>query len=196
MKLAIGESTKSAIVDQFARYCRQVLEKPVSAFGDKPACPFSRREREADKIQYEFCAIEATGPSPDVVKAVGEFGACGRYTTLLVIDPQKRVTVEQAVAYGLELSRQCRPQQIVAIALHPDDDYDIDGFQPRHGAPYVSMLCQAAAYLRQAKQQLVGTGYYARWSQAALRYNFEQIGQFLQPIDDPAGHEPDGTLPA
>jgi hypothetical protein len=179
MRKMLDDSTKARIVDEIAGYCQQVLERPNSVFGNKPACPFSRRERESDKIQYEFFAIDSQGPSSDVVQAVKEFAASGRYTTLLVIDPDKQVTVDEAVAYGLELSRQCRGEQIIAISVHPDDDYAIDGFQPRRGVPYVTMLCQAASYLRDAKSQLEGTGYYAKWSQAALDYNFEQIGQFL-----------------
>jgi hypothetical protein len=181
VSMILDDLTKARIVDEIARYCQQVLEKPNSAFGDKPPCPFSRREREADKIQYEFFAIGPEGPSADVIQAVREFAAAGRYTTLLVIDPDRRVTVEEAVAYGVELSRQCRSQQIIAISVHPDDDYEIDGFQPRRGVPYVTMLCQAASYLRDAKKQLEGSGYYAKWSQAALDYNFDQIGQFLEP---------------
>ena len=181
MRRTLDDLTKARIVDEIAHYCQQVLEQPNSAFGNKPACPFSRREREADKIQYEFFAIGPEGPSADVVEVVREFAVAGRYTTLLVIDPDQRVTVEEAVAYGVELSRQCRSQQIITISVHPDDDYAIDGFQPRRGVPYVIMLCQAASYLRDAKKQLEGSGYYAKWSQAALDYNFEQIGQFLEP---------------
>ncbi|HEX4131129.1 MAG TPA: hypothetical protein VHZ24_13900 [Pirellulales bacterium] len=179
MRRILDELTKARIVDEITHYCRQVLERPNSVFGNKPACPFSRREREADKIQYEFFAIDSDGPSADVVHVVREFAAVGRHTTLLLTDPDKQVTVDEGVAYGLELSRQCRAQQMIAISLHPDDDYAIHGFQPRRGVPYVTMLCQSAAYLREAKQQLAGSGYYARWSQAALDYNFEQIGQFL-----------------
>jgi hypothetical protein len=181
MRRILDDLTRAKIVDEFTRYCQQVLEKPNHAFGDKPACPFSRREREADKIQYEFVAIEPLGPAADVVQAVRQFVAAGRYTTLLLIDTERHVTVEEAVAYGIELSRQCRSEQIVAISVHPDDDYEVAGFKPRRGVPYVTMLCQAASYLRDAKQQLAGTGYYSQWPQAALDYNFEQIGQFLDP---------------
>jgi hypothetical protein len=179
MHRAIDDATKTRMIDAIARYCQQVLEPPNRVFSNKPACPFSRREREADKIQYEFVAIVPEGPSSEVVQTVREFAAAGAYTTLLLVDPEQCVGVEEAVNYGVELSRQCRQQQIVAISVHPDDDYAIAGFQPRSGVPYVMMLCQAAAYLREAKKQLEGTGYYANWSQLALEYNFKQIGQFL-----------------
>jgi hypothetical protein len=177
----IDDATRAKIVDELARYCQQVLELPNPAFGDKPACPFSRREREENRIQYEFFEIGRAGPSADVISAVREFAAAAKYKTLLVIDPQQCVTVAEAVAYGLELSRQCSSEQIVAISVHPDDDYAINGYQPRRGIPCVTMLCQAASYLREAKRQLAGSGYYAKWSQAALDYNFQQIGQFLEP---------------
>jgi len=189
MRKTLDDVTKARIVDDITHYCQQVLEPPNRAFANKPACPFSRREREADKIQYEFFAIGPEGPSDDVVQVVREFAIAGRYTTLLVIDPDRRVTVAEAAAYGVELSRQCRSQQIVAISVHPDDDYAIDGFQPRRGVPYVIMLCQAASYLRDTKKQLEGSGYYAKWSQAALNYNFEQVGQFLEP-PSPESNEP------
>jgi hypothetical protein len=179
MRKTVDAALKSQIVGEIAAYCQQVLERPNQVFGNKPACPFSRRERESDKIQYEFMAIVPDGPSPEVVQAVREFAAAGLYTTLLVIDPDRCVTVDEAVAYGVELTRQCSAERIIAISVHPDDDYAIDGFQPRRGVPYVTMLCQAASYLREAKQQLEGTNYYAKWSQAALEYNFKQIGQFL-----------------
>ena len=175
----LDELTRAGAIDAIARYCRQVLEWPNPAFGNKPACPFSRRERESDKVQYEFFAIESGGPSDDMIEVAREFVASGRCTTLLFVDPIKSLTVAQAAEYGIELSRRCRAEQLVAIGVHPDDDYAIDGFQPRCGVPYVMMLCQTAAYLRAAKQQLEGTGYYDKWPLAALEYNYRQIGQFL-----------------
>src|ERR1700691_4401458 len=102
MRKILDDLTKAKIVDDIARYCQQVLEKPNSVFGNKPACPFSRREREADKIQYEFFAIGPEGPSADVVQVVREFAVAAQYTTLLVIDPDQRVTVEESAAYGVE----------------------------------------------------------------------------------------------
>jgi hypothetical protein len=179
MRRTLSAEAGQRAIARVEEYCKTVLEKPAAAFGNKPACPFSRREREENRIRYEFFAILPDGPSDDVVMTLKEFAADQRYTTLLVIDPEKCVTAAEGVEYGRELSRRCCDQRIVAISVHPDDDYVIDGFLPRQGMPYVAMLCQSAEYLRAAKQQLAATDYYQKWSQAALLYNHQQIGEFL-----------------
>ena len=179
MRRALSEKVKREAISRIEDYCRTVLEMPTAAFGNKPACPFSRREREEDRVRYEFFAILPEGPSDDVVALLQAFAASGQHSTLLVIDPEKCVTVAEGVEYGRELSRRCRELRIVAISVHPDDDYAIAGFRPRQGMPCVAMLCQSAEYLQAAKQQLAATDYYHNWSQAALLYNHQQIGEFL-----------------
>lgn len=179
MRRNLGENARQAAVWRMEDYFHSVLERPVAAFANKPPCPFSRRERDDDRIRYEFCEILPSGPAEDVVELLKEFSLSRRHTTLLVIDPDQRVTVAEGVEYGRELSRRCRDERIIAISVHPDDDFAIDGFQTRRGIPYVTMICQAAEYLKQAKQQLAGTDYYSKWTQAALEYNFQQIGEFF-----------------
>jgi hypothetical protein len=179
MRREMSEVASSEATLRMEDYFRSVLERPVAAFGNKPPCPFARRERDEGKIRYEFFALLPSGPSDDVVELLKEFAASGRHTTLLVVDPEKSVTVSEGVEYGRELSRRCREQKIIAISVHPDDDFAIDGFRPRRGIPYVTMLCQAAQYLCDAKKQLEGTDYYSKWTRAALDYNFQQIGEFL-----------------
>ncbi|HWB12873.1 MAG TPA: hypothetical protein VG826_26845 [Pirellulales bacterium] len=179
MRRDMSEDARREAIVRMEEYFRSVLERPASAFGNKPPCPFARRERDEGKVRYEFFALLPSGPSDDVVDLLKEFGASGRHTTLLVVDPETTLTVSEAVEYGRELSRRCREQKIVAICVHPADDFAIDGFQPRRGIPYVTMLCQAAQYLQNAKRQLEGTDYYSKWTQAALDYNFQQIGEFL-----------------
>jgi hypothetical protein len=179
MRRDISQDARREAIMRMEDYFRNVLERPAAAFGNKPPCPFSRREREDGKVRYEFFALLPTGPTDDVVELLKEFAAAGQHTTLLLVDPEKCLTVSQGVEYGRELSRRCREQKIVAIAVHPDDDFAIDGFRPRRGIPYVTMLCQAAQYLQDAKKQLEGSDYYSKWTQAALDYNFQQIGEFL-----------------
>lgn len=179
MRRALTHEAKQEAIRRIEDYCKTVLERSVPAFGNKPACPFSRREREENLVRYEFFAIVPGGPSNDVVELLKDFAASKQHSTLLVIDTEKCVTVPESVEYGRELSRRSREQSIIAISVHPDDDYDIDGFRPRQGIPFVTMLCQSAAYLRAAKQQLEGTDYYCKWTQAALDYNYRQIGEFL-----------------
>jgi hypothetical protein len=180
MRRVMSDDARRDAIVRMEEYFRNVLEKPVAAFGNKPPCPFSRRERDERRVRYEFFAILPAAPSDDVVELLKEFSAAGQHTTLLVVDPEKAITVAEGVEYGRELSRRCQEQKIIAISVHPDDDFAIDGFQPRHGIPYVTVLCQAAAYLQDAKNQLAGTDYYSRWTQAALDYNYHQIGEFLE----------------
>lgn len=179
MRRILSEEVKRAAISRIEYYCRTVLEKPTAAFGNKPACPFSRREREDDRVRYEFFAILPEGPTDDVVELLKEFAASERHSTLLVVDTEKCVTVAEGVEYGRELSRRCCDERIVAISVHPDDDYAIAGFRPRQGMPYVAMLCQSAEHLQAAKHQLAATDYYDKWSPAAIDYNKKQIGEFL-----------------
>ena len=141
--------------------------------------PVFTAQRETDKVRYEFFAILPDGPSDDIVELLKEFASAGQHTTLLIVDPEKAVTVAEGVAYGRELCRRCQQQKMIAIAVHPDDDFAVDGFRTRQGIPYVTMLCQSARYLQDAKRQLAETDYYSHWTQAALEYNFQQIGEFL-----------------
>jgi hypothetical protein len=179
MRRNLTEEACRTAIAKMEEYFRTVLERPAAAFGNKPPCPFSRRERDEGKVRYEFFAIMPDGPSQDVVELLKEFSTSRQHTTLLVIDPEKAVTVSEGVEYGRELSCRCRQEKMIAISVHPDDDFAIDGFHPRRGIPYVTMLCQSAQYLQAAKNQLAGTDYYSKWTQAALDYNFQQIGEFF-----------------
>ena len=179
MRCNLNEDGRLAAIARMENYFRTVLEKPVAAFGNKPPCPFSRRERDDDRIRYEFYEILPSGPHADVVELLREFSRSRQHTTLLVIDPKAQVTVAQGVEYGRELSRQCREERMIAISVHPEDDFAVDGFLTRRAIPYVTLICQAADYLKQAKEQLAKTDYYSRWTRTALDYNFQQIGEFF-----------------
>lgn len=166
------------IIQEMENYTKQILENSRSEFGRKSACPFVKREREEQKIEYRLCDITADGPSDDVLRVIRQFGTEQKYSTLLVIDPVKRVSADQLIEIGIAVSEMTRGDRLIAIGVHPDDPFEIGGYRTRL-IPYVTLLVQATEYLQWAKDKIKASSYYANWSPLALKGNWEQIGKFL-----------------
>jgi len=133
-----------------------------------------------EQISYVQCEIRSAIPPASLIQVVKDFRRRStKHKTLLVVDAIKRVSISELVALGVNLCEECREERMIAIGVHPDDPFEIDGYKTR-GVPFVTMLCQEAEYIAWAKSELKKGHYYSKWAKAVLDYNFIQIGQFLQ----------------
>ena len=126
-------------------------------------------------------------PSDDVENIIRQFSKDANHSTLLIVDPECALTREEGVEYGIRLCELLRDIEMVAICVHPNDDFAIQGFQTRSKIPFVTMLVQTDELVRHAKDSLRKTHYYDNWSKEALVYNHEQFARFLR-------EQPNGEL--
>jgi len=173
-------SDKAEIIAALERYMMEVLEPKQQEFGNLPVCPFVRAERVTKKIRYEICEMLPGLPRGDVEFLVRQFAGDDYHSTMLIVDPVKHLTKDEAFRYGIILCEMVCDTEMVAIALHPDDEFEVAGFRPRCRIPYTTILVQAASLISDAKSKLAETSYYANWSQADLDFNYKQFGRFLK----------------
>lgn len=174
------EASKAEIVSKMTHYMKSVLEPKQRSFGGMPPCPFVRAERVMGKIKYELCAMSPRRSTDLIERFIRAFKNDRKHSTLLIIDPVPHLTKAQGLALGVKLCEKVRDIGMVAICLHPDDQFEIAGFKPRNRIPYVTMLVQAADLMVDAKRTLEKSRYYDNWSSEDFAFNFEQFGRFLK----------------
>jgi hypothetical protein len=147
-------------------YMMNVLEKSHPTFGNLPICPFAKKFRVENKIEfqvYPFAEADLDRES-DLLKLIDAFHQNPQFEVLLVIHPQVSamtpITLEH---WTQQLCQIIQPLNLIAYGGHPKDSFNIDGLYTRR-EPYMNFTVQTKGKLKWASDLLQHTGYYQNWS--------------------------------
>ena len=143
-------------------YMLNFLEKPHPVFSNMPPCPYARKERVENKIQYFETTITTQGPSSSLLEEIRTFHSSPQWTTMLAYASIQEVDVQECYNFAQQITDALIDIDILAIPLHPEDPFEVQGVRTRQ-VPYVMMLIQRRAVLAAAKEKLLNTKYYANW---------------------------------
>jgi hypothetical protein len=153
------------IIRDFTDYIVTFVEEARPEFGNLPICPFARRARLEGRMRIEVSALGA-----QVIAArVDCFDDEPRLDLLILVHPV-RDTPSCPEVYGIaqELNRSLPARNLLALAGHPADPFNIDGLHTRR-EPYPNIQILRVDVAERAYKSLEKSAYYERWSEENFR---------------------------
>ena len=162
---------------EFAQYVVDFVERPQPKLANLPVCPFARKARLENRIQYEVLELTREG----VLTQVPLFTAKPELHLMICVHPS-RDGVSSAEVYRLvDVLNEVLPAvNLSALGGHPEDPFNIDGLYTRR-EPYPNVQLLRLDLGERAHQSLKNSGYYDRWSESNLRGVSLQPDQTLMP---------------
>ena len=153
-------------------YMTQFLEVPHEAFSGLPPCPFARKERIENRIIYLEGTLKATNVDNPLMAQIHSLAAEENPRTILYFEPQMESSVQDVYKFAQMIVDSCVELSILAIPIHPHDEYTMNEVRTRSLAPTAFVLIQVKEQVSKAKEKLLRTAYYAK--------NGDQDERFVQ----------------
>jgi hypothetical protein len=155
----------AAIVRELSQYFIAFVEQPHAKLGNMPVCPFARKARLENRVQFEVCELTYEG----VLALVPSFRAKPEFDLMICIHPWRDGISSAEVRRLVEmLNRNLPAMNLMAIGLHPEDPFNIDGLYTRR-EPYPNIQLLRLDVGERAHQSIRDSGYYALWSESNFR---------------------------
>lgn len=151
------------VMEQILTYMTDFLERSNPIFSNMPPCPYARKERVDNKIYFLETPLTEQGPSESFLEEIRQFDNNEQWSTMLAYSPTMALDVQACYSFAQRITDALMDIDILAIPLHPDDPFSVQGLRTRQ-VPCVMMLIQRRAFLSDAKEKLLKTKYYANWS--------------------------------
>jgi len=153
------------IVREYGRYIIEFVEQPHPNLGNLPVCPFARKARLENRVQFEV--LELTRER--ILALVPKFAANPELHMMICIHPHKDGLSSAKIYRLVELLNQTLPAlNLSALGGHPDDPFNIDGLYTRR-EPYPNIQLLRLDVGERAHQSIKDSGYYDRWTESNFR---------------------------
>jgi len=136
-------------------YINNVLNERRPEFGGKAVCPFAAPELKADRLM-----IAVVGES-SLIDLIDELATSDYESALFII--KKDIPAEQTKKFQHFVNRLLRQRGLKDyknICFNPNDDVDIDGYNPRSLSPHFMVNIADKKILSKAHRALKKTNYY------------------------------------
>jgi hypothetical protein len=167
------------IVRELTQYIIDFVERPHPELGNLPVCPFARKARLEKRIQFEVIELTREG----VLAVTPSFTAKPDLHLMICIHPRKDGLSTARVHRLVNVLNQVLPaMNLMAIGLHPDDPFNIDGLYTRR-EPYPNIQLLRLDVGELAHESIKHSGYYDRWSESNLRDITAGLSHWPRPSD-------------
>ena len=136
-------------------YINNVLDERRQEFGGKAVCPFAAPELKANRLM-----IAEVGDK-SLLELIGELATSDYESALFII--KEDIPAEQTKKFQLFVNRLLRQRGLKDyknICFNPNDDVEIEGYNPRSLAPYFMVNIADKKVLSKAHRALKKTNYY------------------------------------
>ena len=144
------------------KYMIDFLEQPHDAFSGLPPCPFARKERLRQNIQYHQAELQGPDPASSVLDRVARFAEENPFLTLIVFDEQIRCSIEDLYQQAQQIIDTTWAADMLAVPVHPSDCFSLNGVETRSPSPTTMLVVQSKAEINKAKAKLSKTAYYRK----------------------------------
>ena len=136
-------------------YINNVLDEKREEFGGKAVCPFAAPELKANKLM-----IVRVGDK-SLTDLIEQFHKSDYESALFIIEKDIPAKQTKKFQYFVnELLKQQGLKDYKNICFNPNDDVDIDGYNPRSLSPYFMVNIANRKVLSKAHRALKKTNYY------------------------------------
>ena len=155
----------AGIVREMSQYIVDFVERPHPKLGNFPVCPFARKARLENRIRFEVRELTYE----TVLALVPSFRAMADFDLMICIHPVKDGITSEEVRRLVEMLNAKLPaENLMAIGLHPQDAFNIDGLYTRR-EPYPNIQLLRLDVGERAHNSIRNSAYYALWSESNFR---------------------------
>ena len=153
------------IVREFTQHIVDFVEQPHLKLGSLPVCPFARKARRDNRIQFEVLKLAREG----ILALLPSFMAKPEFDIMICIHPRKcGLSFAEVQRLVEEFNETLPAMNLMALGGHPEDPFNIDGLYTRR-EPYPNIQLIRLDVGERAHQSIKNSGYYARWTESNLR---------------------------
>jgi len=141
--------------DEAKDYINNVLDERRPEFGNKAVCPFAASELKANRLMI------ATVGDQSLADLIEQFSKSDYESALFIIEQD--IPPEQTKKFQYFVNHLLSQRGLTDyknICFNPNDDVDIEGYNPRSLAPYFMVNIADKKVLSKAHRALKKTNYY------------------------------------
>tara|TARA_A100000172_G_C3044090_1_gene111720 strand:+ start:1200 stop:1679 length:480 start_codon:yes stop_codon:yes gene_type:complete len=143
------------VSEDVKNYINNVLDERRQEFGGKAVCPFAAPELKANRLMV------AEVGDKSLLELIDELATSDYESALFII--KKDIPAEQTKKFQHFVNRLLRQRGLKDyknICFNPNDDVEIEGYNPRSLAPYFMVNIADKKVLSKAHRALKKTNYY------------------------------------
>jgi len=143
------------VSEDVKNYINNVLDERRQEFGGKAVCPFAAPELKANRLMV------AEVGDKSLLELIDELATSDYESALFII--KKDIPAEQTKKFQHFVNRLLRQRGLKDyknICFNPNDDVDIDGYNPRSLSPHFMVNIADKKILSKAHRALKKTNYY------------------------------------
>ena len=161
--------TREEIIGKVKKYIVEVLEPSRPELFGFPACPFIKSERLNNKIMYDIISERK------FIDLVRDFHLSDYTTAVFVqpLPPGEKMPPDEADEYQRFVNAVMKENgfgQYKNICISPEQEMNIDGFNPRGQAPYVLINIGSRKEFEMTHSKIERTKYFDNFSKDYRNY--------------------------
>ena len=159
---------REQIIKQMTDYVINVLEEKRPEFSGFAVCPFVKADRISDQLHLDVFET----PRDTLVDVVLRFVRSGKRSALIA-QPKANVGGEDTKGYQEFINvvlEESGNDNILALCFNPNDDLEIEGYNPRSKAPCFLINMAYKDHLSKSHRALQGTDYYTKFPDKYKKY--------------------------
>ena len=156
------------LIKQMTDYVINVLEEKRTEFSGFAVCPFVKADRLADQLHLDV--FDNTNDT--LVGVIRRFVVSGKRSALV---GQPNVNVEAAETKGYQefiniVLEETGNHDVLALCFNPNDDLEIEGYNPRSKAPCFLVNMAYKDHLSKSHRALQNSDYYTKFPDKYKKY--------------------------
>ena len=149
---------REQLIKQMTDYVINVLEEKRPEFSGFAVCPFVKADRLADQLHLDVFEV----PRDTLVDVVLRFVRSGKRSALIA---QPNTDVKKTETKGYQefiniVLEESGNGDVLALCFNPNDDLQIEGYNPRSKAPCFLINMAYTDHLSRSHRALQNTNYY------------------------------------
>ena len=159
---------REQLIKQMTDYVINVLEEKRPEFSGFAVCPFVKADRLADQLHLDVF----DNTKDTLVDVVLRFVRSGKRSALI---GQPNVNVKATETKGYQdfinlVLEESGNDNVLALCFNPNDDLEIEGYNPRSKAPCFLINLAHIDHLSKSHRALQNSNYYAKFPDTYKKY--------------------------
>jgi hypothetical protein len=152
------------IIEEIKNWIINFVEIKAPIFGNIPVCPFAKKERINNKINY---IITDLSNLDNIVEKINQ-NNFDEKSTLILIDTHNKISLKEKEYFEEEINRMCNTNWSVYCLAN--EDFNVDGFFTRTNK-YPIIIVTLLTEVEKAEKGLWNTKYFSNWSE----HNYKRL---------------------
>ena len=167
-KSSLGSEDRKQILDSLMEYVTHVLEEKREEFSGLAVCPFVKADRITDQLFLDIFDNQAD----TLVDVILRFVRSNKRSALIAqinteIGSEETKDYQEFINIVIESTGV---GEVKALCFNPNDNLDVEGYNPRSKAPYFLINMAYTDDLSKAHNSLKRTKYYDKMPVEYIRY--------------------------